>query len=70
MKQQQKSLDMATKLLDYVKVYDKLVPDDFVRAYLRRLEKSDHQYIDREQRPTFTELNNSKIKSTRSFMGR
>ena len=57
MKQQQKSLDMGTKLLDYVKVYDKLVPDDFCQSILETFGKSDHQYIDREQRPTFTQLN-------------
>jgi len=57
MKQQQKSLDMATKLLDYVKVYDKLVPDDFCQSILETFGESDHQYIDREQRPSFTQLN-------------
>ena len=29
----------------------------FVRGYLKRLEKSNGEYIDREQRPSFTELN-------------
>ena len=56
MKQQQKSLDMGTKLLDYVKVYDKLVPDDFCQSILETFGESDHQYIDREQRPSFTQL--------------
>ena len=57
MKQQQESLDMATKLLDYVKTYDGLVPDDFCQSILEAFGKSDNVYIDREQRPTFTHLN-------------
>ena len=57
MKQQQKSLDMATKLEEYVRTYDAMVPDDFCQGILEAFGKSDLQYIDREFRPTFTQLN-------------
>ena len=57
MRQQQKSLDMATNLVDYVKTYDAMVPDDFCQGILEAYGKSDLQYIDREFRPTFTQLN-------------
>jgi len=57
MKQQRKNLDMATNLVDYVKTYDAMVPDDFCQGILEAYGKSDLQYIDREFRPTFTQLN-------------
>ena len=47
MKQQQKSLDMATKLEEYVRTYDAMVPDDFCQGILEAYGKSDLQYIDR-----------------------
>ena len=48
---------MATKLVDYVKTYNGLVTPEFCKTVIRTFEKSDSQYIDREQRPSFTELN-------------
>ena len=48
---------MATKLEEYVRTYDAMVPDDFCQGILESFGKSDLQYIDREFRPTFTQLN-------------
>jgi hypothetical protein len=48
---------MATKLLDYVKTYNGLVTPEFCQKVIKTFEKSDGEYIDREQRPSFTELN-------------
>ena len=52
---------MATNLVDYVKTYDAMVPDDFCQGILEAYGKSDLQYIDREFRPTFTQLSNTEI---------
>ena len=57
MKQQQKSLGMATNLKDYVRTYDQLVDADLCQRILEAFGKSNGEYIDREQRPSFTELN-------------
>lgn len=48
---------MVTKLLDYVKCYDSLVTQEFCRTVIETFHESDSVYIDREQRPSFTELN-------------
>ena len=57
MKQQRKSLGMATNLKDYVRTYDQLVDADLCQRILEAFGKSNGEYIDREQRPSFTELN-------------
>ena len=57
MKQQQKSFAMATKLTDYVRTYDNLVDADLCQRILEAFGKSNSEYIDREQRPSFAELN-------------
>ena len=56
---QQWSLDMATKLTDYIKVYDGAVPRDKCTKIMRAFDKDfEHQeYIDQEKRPSFTQLN-------------
>ena len=51
---------MATKLVDYIRQYDALVTDDFCKEVIDAFKKSKGSYIDREQRPSFTELNISK----------
>jgi len=48
---------MATKLTDYIKCYDGLVTAEFCRDVIKTFDESDSVYIDREQRPSFTELN-------------
>lgn len=52
---------MATRLLDYVRTYDGLVSDDFCQKVITTFHESNSEYIDREQRPSFTELNISKL---------
>tara|TARA_B100001057_G_scaffold475574_1_gene542481 strand:- start:3696 stop:4262 length:567 start_codon:yes stop_codon:yes gene_type:complete len=48
---------MATNLQDYVRSYDNLVDSDLCKRILEAFGKSNSEYIDREQRPSFTELN-------------
>ena len=48
---------MVAKLEDYVRIYDKLVDKDFCEDVIQAFHKSNSVYIDREQRPTFRELN-------------
>ena len=53
---------MATELKDYIRCYDEVVDKEFCRDVITRFE-SDAEYqerIDREKRPSFTELNISK----------
>ena len=48
---------MATELIDYVKVYDSMVDDDVCEKIIENFHKSEYSYTDREQRPSFSELN-------------
>ena len=50
---------MATELKDYIKVYDDAFTGEFCREVIRAydLDLLHQNYIDREKRPTFTELN-------------
>ena len=53
----QRNLAMVTKLTDYIKTYDELLDGDFCETVIKTFHKSNSVYIDREQRPTFRELN-------------
>lgn len=50
---------MATNLVDYIRVYDNVVSADFCKSVITAFDKdvTHHQRIDRNYRPTFTELN-------------
>jgi len=49
---------MATDLKDYIRCYDGIVPATFCQSIMDTFDKSPHtEYLDRECRPTFTELN-------------
>ena len=48
---------MATELTDYVRVYDDVVSKDVCQSILTAFQFSDSEYIDREQRPSFKEIN-------------
>ena len=48
---------MATELTDYVRVYDDVVSKDVCQSILTAIQFSDSEYIDREQRPSFKEIN-------------
>ncbi|WLW36781.1 2-oxoglutarate/Fe(II)-dependent oxygenase [Synechococcus phage S-8S29] len=48
---------MATRLNEYIKTYDGMVDDDFCLDVIKAFHESDSVYTDREQRPTFRELN-------------
>tara|TARA_Y100000004_G_C8770960_1_gene350691 strand:+ start:89 stop:655 length:567 start_codon:yes stop_codon:yes gene_type:complete len=52
---------MVTKLTDYIKVYDSLVTDEFCTSVRDAFHKSKPEYLDREQRPSFHELNITKL---------
>ena len=52
---------MATELTDYIKIYDSLVSDELCNQIRESFDKSDSQYFDREQRPSFHELNITKL---------
>lgn len=55
---QVRSLNMVAELKDYVRTYDGLVDETFCRAVIEAYGKSDSAtYLDREQRPSFYELN-------------
>jgi len=56
----QRSFDMVTKLTDYIKCYDNLLNDDLCQEIIDAFKQSGTTYINREQRPTFHELNISK----------
>jgi len=51
---------MATELKDYIKIYDSLVADDFCDSIREAFDQSKSEYLDREQRPSFHELNITK----------
>tara|TARA_R100000005_G_C4957207_1_gene175334 strand:+ start:269 stop:880 length:612 start_codon:yes stop_codon:yes gene_type:complete len=50
------------KLTDYIRTYDNVVDDDFCSRAIEQFEQDEsiQEKIDREQRPTFTEVNISK----------
>ena len=48
---------MATRLSDYIKTYDDKLDNDFCETIIKTFHESDSIYVDREQRPTFRELN-------------
>lgn len=48
---------MATELKDYIKVYDNVLSESICDSILTEFHSSETTYIDREQRPTFTDLN-------------
>jgi len=62
---------MATKLRDYIRIYDGLVTEDFCQKIITTFHESDSEYIDREQRPSFTEMNVSKryLEKDQKWMG-
>ena len=51
---------MADKLVDYIKTYNGLVDEQFCKNVIETFSKSDGEYIDNNQRPSFTELNISR----------
>ena len=61
---QQRSLNMAVELghqlKDFIRAYDGLVKESFCHTVIQAFDSSKSEYIDREQRPTFHELNVSK----------
>lgn len=56
---------MATKLKDYIRVYDAAVPRDMCNRIKRTFDLDiDHQeYIDQDKRPQFTQMNITKLYS-------
>tara|TARA_B100001996_G_scaffold226959_1_gene174832 strand:+ start:283 stop:849 length:567 start_codon:yes stop_codon:yes gene_type:complete len=48
---------MVTELKDYIKCYDGLVEDSFCKSIVKLFDETDHDYVDRQQRPSFHELN-------------
>ena len=50
------------KLTDYIRTYDNVVDNDFCSNAIEQFEQDEsiQEKIDREQRPTFTEVNISK----------
>ena len=48
---------MVTELKDYIKCYDGLVQDSFCKSIVKLFDETDHSYVDRQQRPSFHELN-------------
>ena len=46
-----------TKLKDYIKFYDDLVPYQFCNDIIEAFSADGGEEIDREQRPSFTQLN-------------
>jgi len=55
-----RSLNMVTKLSDYVKCYDNMINDSLCNEIIESYKQSGTTYVNREQRPTFHELNISK----------
>jgi hypothetical protein len=51
---------MATELKDFIRVYDNAVEESFCKEIIEAFNTSDYEYFDREQRPSFNELNISK----------
>tara|TARA_B100002019_G_scaffold251803_1_gene232431 strand:+ start:490 stop:1056 length:567 start_codon:yes stop_codon:yes gene_type:complete len=48
---------MATELKNYIKVYDEMFSSEFCKSVIESYNQSEKTFIDREQRPTFTEVN-------------
>ena len=48
---------MVTRLSDYIKTYDDKLDKSFCETIINTFHESDSIYVDREQRPTFRELN-------------
>ena len=48
---------MATELKDYIRCYDNVVDESFCKEIIESFNTSDFEYLDREQRPSFSELN-------------
>ena len=57
-----RSLNMATELKDYIKIYDNVIDKSFADKVIETfdLDFENHEYIDREKRPSFTQLNITK----------
>ena len=51
---------MVVKLTDYIKCYDNMVDEFFCQSVIEAFKDSESSYLDREQRPSFSELNISK----------
>mgnify|MGYP003117086285 FL=1 len=51
---------MVAKLTDYIKCYDNMVDEFFCQSVIEAFKDSESSYLDREQRPSFSELNISK----------
>jgi len=51
---------MGTELKDFIRVYDGVVEEGFCKTVIESFNSSDFEYFDREQRPSFSELNISK----------
>tara|TARA_B100001250_G_scaffold381302_1_gene373489 strand:- start:36 stop:602 length:567 start_codon:yes stop_codon:yes gene_type:complete len=48
---------MVTELKDYIRCYDGLFEDSFCKSTIETFNSSEFSYTDREQRPSFNELN-------------
>ncbi|AIX17377.1 2OG-Fe(II) oxygenase [Synechococcus phage ACG-2014b] len=48
---------MAVELKDYIRTYDDVVDYDFCQKVIEAFNTSEFKYLDREQRPSFNELN-------------
>ncbi|ADO97899.1 2OG-Fe(II) oxygenase [Synechococcus phage S-SSM5] len=48
---------MATKLTDYIKCYDGMFDESFCKSVIQAFNQSKVERIDREQRPSFNEMN-------------
>ena len=51
---------MGTELKDFIRQYDNVVDEGFCNQIIQTFDSSDFEYFDREQRPSFNELNISK----------
>ena len=51
---------MATKLTDYVRTYPNVLSKSVCDTIIKNFDESDSIYTDREQRPSFRELNISR----------
>ncbi|AMO42961.1 2OG-Fe(II) oxygenase [Cyanophage S-RIM50] len=51
---------MGTELKDFIRVYDGVLEEGFCKTVIESFNSSDFEYFDREQRPSFSELNISK----------
>lgn len=48
---------MVNSLTDYIRCYDDMFDDDFCQSVIKTFNESDISRIDREQRPSFNEMN-------------